>query len=94
MTDQVKEWADAYWWLVNDLIFAKDHYNNEAKFYYNYESFYGLDQRRTEYHNELCKALGVEKAEIKYITDNLDKYDCFEKFLEALEKHINPKGKI
>jgi len=88
MNKKALEWADAYWWLVNDLMIMRDHYNTEAEFDYSYQSLYGLDARRTEYHDELCKALGVEKEEIKYITDNLDRYDCFERFCEALEKHI------
>lgn len=87
MNKEAFERACDYWWLVNDIMFAKEIYRNEAEFEYKYLSFYGLDQKRTEFHNALCEALGVKKEEIKYITDNLDRYDCFERFCEALEKH-------
>ena len=94
MTEDVLERANDYWWLVNDLMNVRNHYNTEAEFDYSYQSLYGLDQRRTEFHDALCKALNVEKEEIQYITDNLDRYDCFERFCEALEKHDKKKENI
>ena len=88
ISEKAKELAKNYWDLVNDLMIMSEKFKTETEFDIKYRSFYGLDNRRTEFHDELCKELNIEKDEIKYITDNLDRYDCFERFLEALEKHI------
>ena len=88
ISEKAKELAKDYWNLINDLMIMSEKFKTETEFDIKYQSFYGLDNRRTEFHDELCKELNIEKDEIKYITDNLDRYDCFERFLEALEKHI------
>jgi len=36
---------------------------------------YGLDQRRAEYHEEMCKYYGITKEQSKSITDNMDKIE-------------------
>lgn len=47
--------------------------------------FPALEARRTEFHDALCKALGLDKEVTRQVTDNLDRYDCFERFWEALK---------
>ena len=49
---------------------------------------YGLDDRRAEYHEELCKYYGVNKEESKVITDNIDKYEWIGDFQNAFEKLV------
>jgi len=36
---------------------------------------YGLDEKRAECHDRLCKHYGISKDESKTITDNLNKYE-------------------
>ncbi|MCK9577152.1 MAG: hypothetical protein M0R51_14710 [Clostridia bacterium] len=36
---------------------------------------YGLDEMRTELHDEICSLMNIEKSRTKKITDNLDKFD-------------------
>ena len=36
---------------------------------------YGLDNRRREIHDELCRLFGLSKEETCKVTDNLDKID-------------------
>ena len=50
---------------------------------------YGLDNRRIEIHNELCKLFNLTKEETKSITDNLKMDDdrvAENLFLSLLEK--------
>ena len=47
---------------------------------------YGLNDRRTEYHKELCMHYGIDKEASKSITDNMDKYEWIGDFQNAFEK--------
>jgi uncharacterized protein (DUF342 family) len=47
---------------------------------------YGMDERRVEYHNELCQWYNIDKEESKKITDNLDKYEDVQEMDNALRK--------
>ena len=45
---------------------------------------YGLDERRCESHDELCKWYGLDKETTKRVTDHLDKYETAWDMHEAL----------
>jgi len=48
---------------------------------------YGMDARRSECHDRLCKLYGLTKEQTKEVTDNLDKYEDAE-FLHLALKQI------
>ncbi len=75
----VEQLAREYWDFVQD-VFATLPFGEGGMF------VYGLNNHRRELHEKLCQALGLDEIETKPITDNLDRYDCFEAFLEALYK--------
>ena len=54
---------------------------------------YGLDDRRTEYHEGLCKHYHIGKEVSKTITDHMDKYEWVYDLHNALDKlpKLEPK---
>lgn len=85
VSNEAKDLAEAFWYVVNDIVIYSEKDQEDIELNNKYKS---LDNRIIKYLDTLCKELNIEKDEISYITDNLDRYDCFESFLEALEKHI------
>ena len=85
ISEKAKDLAESFWYIVNDMIIGSEKHQEDIELNNKYKS---LDNRTIKYLDALCEELNVERDEIKYITDNLDGYDCFERFLEALENHI------
>ena len=86
ISKKAKELAEAFWYVVNDMVIDSEKYQKDIELD---NKFKLLDNRTIKYLDALCEELNVEKDEIKYIIDNINEYNCFENFLEALEKHIN-----
>lgn len=40
----------------------------------NTPGLYGLDNRRSKFHDEICELMGLSKEQTKKYTDNLDKF--------------------
>lgn len=55
---------------------------------------YGLDNKRSELHDYICKSFGISKEATKKYTDNLDKinYDGTELYLLLLKESRELKG--
>ena len=89
MIESQKKLIHDYWDMVKyeeTIMYYKNSDYDDRVF------LYKIDQKRKEMHDELCEMLKVEKEKMKSITDNLDKCDCFESFLKALEKLINDEN--
>ena len=52
-----------------------------------------INHERIRLHDKLCSLWGFEKMDIKFMTDNLDKYPSFEDFFQALCQLKNSKVK-
>ena len=46
---------------------------------------YGMDDRRTRMHDELCRHYRIDREMSKTVTDNLDKYPCSVDMHDALQ---------
>ena len=53
----------------------------------------GVNHERIRLHDKLCLLWGFEKMDTKFMTENLDKYPCFEYFFQALCQLKNSKVK-
>ena len=76
--------ADAardYWDLTQRVRLSLDFLQSRI-----YGTPYGIDSRRGEAHDILCEKLGLAKEATKEITDNMDRFDCFESFYDSLLK--------
>ena len=71
-----------YWDWIQKMIILSESISLEARLY----ATYSMDDRRKEYHDILCAKLGLPKEKTTEITDNIDRYDCFEAFFDALKK--------
>lgn len=71
-----------YWDWIQDYLYWSE--TAQGKNYQTRCAWYGWDDRRTEFHDAMCERLGLKKEDTKEITDNIDRFDCFESFVEAL----------
>jgi len=45
---------------------------------------YGMEERRTNLHDDLCKHYGMDRETTKQVTDHLDRYECAVDMHDAL----------
>lgn len=80
-----------YWDFVQGWLRFLESHSGTPGFGITAVGIYGYDNRRTEYHDRLCDVLGISKDRTKQITDNIDSFDCFESFYDAL---LQLKGQV
>lgn len=79
-----KDVASDYWEYIQSWMLFLDKNAGVPGFNTTAVGIYGYESRRTEYHDRVCEALGISKENTKEITDNIDRYGCFDDFYEAL----------
>lgn len=84
--ERLKESAYDYWDFMQRYIIISE---NGIRGCRAAMTYYGLDNKRTEFHDRLCAVMKIAKEKTKEITDNVDRFDCFDGFYKAIVELVD-----